>query len=61
MIIHEDFTRCECGSAYLKKEQYILARYSNENANTNIVELPHGQKTKYSCENCGKVVFIKKE
>ena len=63
MRLHEDFTRCHCGHAYLRKEVFVLASYELSVAGNakHFNELPNKSETRYTCEKCNTLVFTKKE
>ncbi len=64
MRLHEDFTRCQCGHAFLKKEVFVLAKYTKESKSDSIVnfnELPEQKEIHYTCGNCEKLIFVKRE
>ncbi|PFK99878.1 hypothetical protein COJ01_17600 [Priestia megaterium] len=63
MRLHEDFTRCECEQAYLRKEVCVLASYKKDSAGRVIEfnELPEKTEIRYSCTNCNKLIFSKRE
>ncbi|MEC4620791.1 hypothetical protein VST04_22040 [Bacillus paranthracis] len=63
MRFHEDFTRCECGSAYLRKEICVLANYEKDSAEkvVGFNELPEKNEIRYTCSNCNKLIYITRE
>lgn len=63
MRLHEDFTRCECGNAHLKKDVLVLATYQKDSAGRVVEfnELPEKNKIQYTCTNCNKLIFSTRE
>lgn len=64
MRFHENFTRCQCGHAYLRKEVYVLASYTTDSKTkrvTNFNELPEGSETRYICNECNALIYTKRE
>lgn len=63
MKLHENFNRCTCGSAYLLKEVFILAKYNTNNSGevSELIELPDQQETRYTCEKCKKIIYKVRE
>ena len=63
LILFEDFTRCECGNAYLKKETFVLATYQkgHQGLAQNFAVLPGKTEVRYSCEKCNNLIFIERE
>jgi len=51
MIMHEDFTRCDCGEAWIEKKEYILGMYV---IGKSMVE--QKKKVVYKCVGCGKIL-----
>lgn len=51
--MHEDFTRCECGEAYVEKKVYYLTRRHRYG----IEEVADTKKVQYICKGCKTVVF----
>lgn len=62
MLLHEEFTRCKCGAASLKKETIILANYkTNNNSVVQFIELPGRTETHYKCVKCDALIYKVKE
>ena len=63
MILFEDFQRCECGHARLKKEIFVLATYTKEKNQlaTNFTELSERTEVRYSCEKCHMIIYNTRE
>lgn len=62
MRLFEDFTRCECGCASLKKEIVAYATYRKlpNGSITDFFELPDREETHFICGCCNKTIHIKK-
>jgi len=60
---HEDFTRCGCDQAYLKKEVFVLATYKKDSAGrvTEFYELPEKTEIRYTCANCNTLIYSTRE
>lgn len=50
MRMHEDFRRCGCGCALIKKEEYITAHYGHG------VFAPTSRVIEYTCKDCKKII-----
>lgn len=63
MLMHEEFTRCKCGAASLKKEIIVLANYkkSNNDSIIHFAEIPGRTETHFSCVKCGALIYKMKE
>lgn len=51
MRMHENFTRCECGEAWIEKKEYILGTYVK-----NEFMVPQKIKTVFVCTNCNQTL-----
>jgi hypothetical protein len=63
MRFHEEFNRCDCGHAYLKKDVYVLASYSKDSADRvrDFKELPEKSEIRYTCAKCNTLIFSTRE
>lgn len=63
MNLFEDFTRCDCGNAYFKKEVRVLINHTKKSDGkmANLIELSEGRETRYVCDNCNNTIHIKRE
>jgi len=63
MLLPEDFTRCQCGTATMKKEQVVYAQYTKNKNNYMLEfrELHDRTETRYICTNCGTLIYKSKE
>lgn len=63
MRFHEEFDRCKCGHAYLRKEVIVLASYQIDSAGraNDFNELPENSEIRYTCDYCGTLIYKKRE
>lgn len=53
MLMHEDFTRCDCGCALIKKDEFVTASYSYRNGD---IFIPKSRVIEYTCKDCKKMI-----
>lgn len=52
MRMHEDFTRCTCGCAWIKKEEYMTGEYKKDS-----YMIPKGTSLiQYRCKECNTIL-----
>lgn len=56
MLMHEDFTRCDCGCALIKKEEYITAMYSKAIRWSVDAFILKSKVIEYTCKDCKKII-----
>lgn len=63
MLLHEEFTRCDCGAASLKKETITFANYKKNNNGSMMYfsELPGRTETHFRCAKCNTLIYKVKE
>jgi hypothetical protein len=52
MLIHEDFRRCQCGCALIRKEEFVTAHYTLGTS----VFVPTNKVIEYTCKDCKKII-----
>ena len=62
MLLYEEFTRCKCGAASLRKETITFANYKQINGSiTHFSELPGRTEIHFKCAKCNALIYKMKE